>query len=126
MTDSKYPNVAKLGLTIDSLYGESYSYAGMDTISVQVVRADDLEKLLSQAVRVYGWAPNSPSDWYRHKDAHIKTKSSPLTHQALLICIEELPKLPCKHEPHTVDRWHNILCKHCGEKLVARWKAEGE
>lgn len=56
------------------------------------------------------------------------------THQALLVCIEELPKKECEHEP-TNYHYHEIVpfeskreglrdCKHCGIqlKLEAKWE----
>lgn len=58
------------------------------------------------------------------------------THRARLILIEELPKVPCKHEPSwqglktnlVVDSFNNTFasvgttCSKCGVKLWATWK----
>jgi hypothetical protein len=57
------------------------------------------------------------------------------THQALLVCIEELPKKPCEHESVHDLKTQTWLsegkisssyflweCKHCGVKLKAKWE----
>lgn len=129
MTDSRFPMCEKLGLTIATLLKESYAeWLSKDTDKPyyfqnfdKVVKAEDLEKLLSQAVRVYGI-----DDWIW--DQKINHKRD--THQALLIAIEELPKEKCKHQiieyknhgqPVTLGR-----CGQCGVKLKAEWKEASE
>ena len=42
--------------------------------------------------------------------------------KALLICVEPIEKKCLKHEPHRIIE--DIVCTHCGVKLVARWEAE--
>lgn len=50
------------------------------------------------------------------------------THQALLVCIEELPKKKCEHEPadgivHIINSGTEYNpCKRCGVKLKAKWE----
>ena len=54
------------------------------------------------------------------------------THTGLLICVEEIERKPCEHEPITYnvsDKYSTdeILaergqCKHCGVKLKAKWE----
>lgn len=53
------------------------------------------------------------------------------THTARLVCIEELPKSPCSHQPeysNKIPGWHHgpeseVECRICGVKLVAKWEA---
>lgn len=52
------------------------------------------------------------------------------THTAILVCIEELPKAECKHEPDytqfAIDEKYNtgkqMKCKNCGINLKATWE----
>lgn len=51
--------------------------------------------------------------------------------QALLVCIEELPRKECEHEPESGARGitrspddRNRYCKHCGVKLKSKAKWE--
>ncbi len=54
------------------------------------------------------------------------------THTALLVCIEEIQRKPCEHEPrieHPMEKIsghksvHEGLCRFCGIKLKATWEA---
>ena len=50
------------------------------------------------------------------------------THQGLLICVEEIQRKSCIHEPtwsDTVTAYENV-CKHCGVKLKATWNVADE
>ena len=89
---------------------------------------DEIMKLIEAAPVVYGkaddlefWgAPQSEADKFLD------------THQARLICIEEIKKECFKHEPKLIvneDGYNQrTICKHCGIDLVAIWlpKAKGE
>lgn len=65
---------------------------------------------------------NEYTDWYELRDG---AKESGATHRALLICVEEIAKKPCEHEPRYIDQSYKlpdvVVCKHCGVKLKASW-----
>lgn len=46
------------------------------------------------------------------------------THQCIGVCIEEIEKKPCEHEPRDFGQYdmNKNICKHCGVKLRAEWK----
>lgn len=48
------------------------------------------------------------------------------THKARLICIEEIPKEPCKHKPRWVGNMKTNECLKCGIEIIAEWKAVDE
>lgn len=52
------------------------------------------------------------------------------THRALLICVEEIEKKPCEHEPvtafHGSDDCFIPACRKCGVKLKAKWEVVDE
>lgn len=49
--------------------------------------------------------------------------SSPETHTARLVDIQEIKKEPCKHEPDWEEEGvGRPYCKHCGCELVADWR----
>lgn len=87
-----------------------------------------LEEWLSQAPVVYGGP--TLANIYSIQQSKINT------FKAKLVCIEELPKEPCKHEP--VKRISPFMyrnetsgpctyepnCRKCGIELVAEWKAK--
>lgn len=85
------------------------------------ILADIANRILTErGVRVYG-----------HEDSrgYVMCSSSfpENTHQALLVCIEELPKKECEHAPiitlknapSDLDDW---ACSKCGAKLRAKWE----
>lgn len=104
------------------------------------VRAENLEKLLSEGVRVYG-SPTmaigrDPNDYskfiktpagYRMYDTnpYVKSLNTPeLEHEVtgLLIGIKPIEKKPCEHMPSYMENHEEIKCIHCGIPLVAEWK----
>lgn len=78
----------------------------------------------------------SDSVVYGHRDAGFNShhwnriKHPSHTHTGVLMFIEELTKLPCKHEPMTGTYYAPSgskptvfpTCVHCGEDLILEWK----
>lgn len=71
---------------------------------------------------------------YSHQTGHNwhtrEYAAQSATHQARLVCIEEIKSKICEHEPNAIEVHAGILyamenkCKHCGVKLKAKWEAE--
>lgn len=111
-------------------------YVG-DTVYGKVVNVDEaaeianakLAEWLESAPVIYGWgAPGYLSTTFWNTGSPIDR-----THKGRLVCIEELPKQPCKHEPQLTE-WRAFpgssglvvepICKHCGVELTAVWTAK--
>jgi len=81
-----------------------------------------LATLIESSPVVYGYGenPGRSSIWNMNN-------AEKYTHTARLICIEELPQEPCKHQPSSreniKDSNGNLKshCQICGAKLVATW-----
>lgn len=78
------------------------------------------EWLQSQVV-VYGWldSENESGIW-------TTSESQGDTHTARLVCVEELKREPCRHEPSDTSFTISPLslsgfCNKCGVKLKAQW-----
>jgi hypothetical protein len=109
---------------------ETYFFSPHD---LQLIAARANAKLEREGARVTG---SRRTDVWVMSEMICKQPVFPDTHQALLVCIEELPKEPCKHEPQfgvvmaddegTIDFSKAlpviVKCKHCGVELVAEWK----
>lgn len=110
--------------TPENLSIESTGYMS-PTFAAKQAQQIFTEWLQSQIV-VYGY-DNSMNGWYEGKDRAV-------THTARLICIEELKKEPCRHDPRWTNQipgWHHgpgseVACYICGVKLKARWEAADE
>lgn len=74
-----------------------------------------LAEMLASATVVYGNATQFDI---------VSSPTSADTHKALLIQIEELPKVECKHVPESYGLGHHILykCKHCKAELKVKWE----
>lgn len=98
-----------------------------------------LNEALDKAVRVYGNGSNGRL-WLTEHSRYSKNNGMeilPETHQALLVCIEELPKKECEHElkilhPNEDTIINTFKCKHCNKtaetyidatevKIKTRW-----
>jgi hypothetical protein len=84
------------------------------------------EKWLADAPRVFGHHEvDDRLDYTQWRD--YENSDHEITHQALLVCIEKLPKKECEHEPAVYLGGNNIEgyganCKRCGVKLKAKWE----
>jgi hypothetical protein len=86
--------------------------------------------LEERGVRVSGHKTRE-GDWVMESEPYYSD-----AYQALLVCIEELPKKECEHDPQVfiskdMESWYlagkpkpDFKCKHCGIKLKATWSAE--
>lgn len=79
-----------------------------------------LAEMLASATVVYSKYQNMTSSWDMNSYANANT------HKALLINIEELPKIECKHEPTEIfyNYTGNTYQCNCGVELVAEWVAK--
>lgn len=95
-------------------------------IEEAVAKAQEiLNEALDKAVRVYTKMQTNGHPLDRDQFWNIRDNGSDPSHQALIVCIEELPKKQCEHEPHEQDymdhKAYRNICKHCGVKLKAKW-----
>ncbi len=95
-------------------------FGGMDFVQNRRQIVDTANALLqARGERLTGII----SDKYTGKPRFIWNDSSIATHEALLICIEKLPKKPCDHESighitfHQNSNWLSTTCAQCGIKL---------
>jgi len=109
-------------------FGNHYT-SRLDAIGAAQVANKKLCKLIESSPVVYAEKKEGFQPWYNVEFVGV-------THKARLLLIQELFKVPCKHEPHTLvglnERYPNqstvwvdsvdFKCKHCGVKLEATWK----
>lgn len=101
-----------------------------DKSEIAVLANAALKEWLDAAPLVYGVAAADGQVL-----SFMKQKGPAFTHQARLVCIEEIVKAPCKHAPLdvavqigpytksvTFDYSSDSKCKHCGVELVAEWR----
>lgn len=89
------------------------------------------EAWLKEQPVVYGHDLNGECETWNFAHYRDNYPATSDTHTARLVCIEEIKREPCKHEPRTeiYNEGFNDFrvfmddCKHCGVKLVAEWKA---
>lgn len=61
--------------------------------------------------------------WYTHSGPTNVYGENQVAYKARLICIEEIKKKTCDHEPIFAGDKHYIHeCKHCGKALKAEWR----
>lgn len=97
---------------------------------VREIIANKLSALLTErGVKVWGHYANG--DFYCGTEA-LKHEEH-ITHQALLVCIEELAPKVCNHEPGEYGQGTSLYskypeCKHCGSQLKwpAKWDVADE
>lgn len=92
----KFPLITKLGLRIFQEYGGICS--NNQSYVKYLIRAEDLEAALEKATVVYSVKidDNFNRYWGTSNDRGV-------THKALLINVEELPREPLKHEFYSCD-----------------------
>lgn len=117
---TSYPLIAKMRLSI------------VQSMTKDYVVADDLERVLEKAVKVYG-----PRISEGDTVCYTNNRNAQ-THSALLICIEEIKKECVKHEPYLysvnaiyrpegrLPEDENYKCRQCGIRLVQRWEPINE
>lgn len=75
---------------------------------------EKLNKLIELSPMVYAEKENQP--WHNVDFQGSRFK-------AHLMFIENIIKIPCKHEPMEWDvHWKNTLCKKCGVEIFQEWK----
>lgn len=96
-------------------------------LPITKVAADIANRILTErGVRVYGNEGENSQGLYFSDKPH-SALSMIDTHQALLVCIEELPKAECLHTPHEpsivfFETKTEVECSKCGVKLRAKWE----